>query len=180
MAKGTVLTLSDLYADSSLYTNVEASVPPAELKDNVIVFEAETGCKYQRCTYCMIYDGVRYSPKSLEQFNANVDKVWGRVDPSLAMDFTRQFVTGGNVLGFKTDKLEKMVEHLERRFYENTDRYPERTALYGRTDSILMQGKEGLGRINCGNLGYGVNLIFWGLESGSTKVLDYVRKGYTQ
>ncbi|MFH1500894.1 MAG: hypothetical protein ABIE22_03015, partial [archaeon] len=47
-------------------------------------------------------------------------------------------------------------------------------------DSILMQGKEGLGRINCGNLGYGVNLIFWGLESGSTKVLDYVRKGYTQ
>lgn len=66
---------------------------------------------------------------------------------------------------------------------------PRRLSVYGNTVDILKHGKYGLKEINCGGTcgscssdifgtRLGVDVIYWGLESGNSEVLKITGKGY--
>jgi radical SAM superfamily enzyme YgiQ (UPF0313 family) len=184
-ARAVVNTVERLYRDRTLYTSQDMFSPPSERLPHVIRFELTQGCSWGRCTYCGGFDGVPSKTKSLKEYKEHVDAVWDRVSPGLAYKLRRVFIGGGNALGVETDTLSKAIKYTLNKFDRHADGLPNRTAIYGRTDDILKKGVSGLrklknvGRNIFGSFG-GLDLIYWGVESGSDGVLKYVNKGYTQ
>ena len=165
----------DLYKDSSLYSTLDMFSPPAERLSHVIRFELTRGCGYGRCTYCSGYEGMKHEIKTLEEYGDHVNKVFERIgkNSDLARHLRRTFIGGGNALEVGTGMLDKVFYYTNKIFKENTGRYPERMSVYGRTKDILDK-KEDMKYIE-----RWLDLIYWGVESGSSEVLDYVNKGCT-
>jgi len=180
--------LDKLYSDRRLYTSRDMFSPPSERLPHVIRFELTTGCNWARCTYCDGYEGVKAGQKSLGGYKEHVDAVWERVrDWDGAKEGGRQvkrlkrtFIGGGDALNVQKKKLVEAIRYTGRKFGFNTGRFPKRIALYGRTQSIRRKGYKGLNDLFYVGSGYGLDLVYWGVESGSTAVLDYVNKGCTQ
>lgn len=56
----------------SIYRSV-AVLPPNEY--NAVVLQATEGCRYNHCTFCRLYDGVRFRAKPLEEFAQHIVEV---------------------------------------------------------------------------------------------------------
>ena len=95
-----------------------------------------------------------------------------------ARRFERLFIGGGNALSLETPRLLEALALAVKSFKTCTGSRPRRTALYGTTRDILMHGKEGLDQL--WNENAGLDLIYWGVESGSDEILKAVRKGDTK
>ncbi|MBI4037041.1 radical SAM protein [Candidatus Daviesbacteria bacterium] len=173
-------TLAKLYLDPKLYSSEDIFSPPAERRPHVIRFELTTGCNWKRCTYCTGYEGIPYREKSLAEYQDHVDEVFNRLDaPSV---LSRIFIGGGDALAVETDKLNKAIKYTSSayssRAYHFGKKPPRRIAVYGSTRSINKQGINGLSDLNfLTGAGGELDLIYWGVESGSSEVLKYVRKG---
>ncbi len=154
--------------------------PPSERRSHVLRFELTTGCDWGRCTYCHGYEGVPYREKPLDEYKCHVDDVWKRIghDTSLAKSLRRVFIGNGNALSVPTAKLIEAIRYTAMTQCYYTGSYPKRTAIYGSTRSI--NNKEGQALSDMRWAVPNEFLIFWGVESGSTDVLRYVRKGCTK
>lgn len=186
--------MNELYQDRSLYSSPDMFSPPSERLSHVIRFELTTGCSWARCTYCGGYNGIKHSIRSMDEYKEHVEKVWRRIGKgsSLAKSLRRIFIGGGNALEVETEMLNEALQHTAERFTENTGRHPKRIALYGRTADILNHDIEGLKKLcyeneiglnlynSTGMAPDRLNLIYWGVESGSSEVLNYVNKGCSQ
>ncbi|MFH1307596.1 MAG: radical SAM protein [archaeon] len=173
-----VKQVETLYKDRSLYSSEDMFSPPAERLPHVIRFELTEGCNYGKCTYCGGFDGVRFREKTLEEYKAHVDDVYARVHPELADRLTRIFVGGGNGLAVKTNKLIDALQYTRHKFAKSNGGYrPRRIAIYGRTDSIKNKKDRGLWDLYEKGL---LDLVYWGVETGSTDLMKYVKKGVTQ
>ncbi len=80
------------------------------------------------------------------------------------------FIGSGNSLGVDAGLL------LESLNYASSVFSPQRISLYGRTASILEKSVDELKRLKEA----GLYMVYWGLESGSDEVLNYVRKDCTR
>jgi hypothetical protein len=183
----------ELLKKEGVYSDQHASIPTAERLEHVIVFEITTGCSYGKCTFCNFYKNQKYGLKSLIEYKKHVEHVWNtleRVAPERIDKITRVFIGSGNALSFQNEKeLINALRFTTDEFNRRTGRVAKRTSIYATTNDILK--KENLGRIRCGGTcdgnncplriygrKIGVDLIYWGVESGSSKVLDYCNKGY--
>jgi radical SAM superfamily enzyme YgiQ (UPF0313 family) len=170
-------SLNEIYQDKTLYTSQDMFSPPAERLEHVIRFELTTGCTWGGCTYCNGYDGIKSREKSEEEYLQHVDRILDKINWNLATNLRRIFIGGGNALSVETDKLKKLCKKTIDKLTEFTGNTPTRISLYGRTTDIIKKGykmKEVMPYRDT------QGLLYWGVESGSTKVLDYVNKGYTQ
>lgn len=188
-----VSSLSEVYADPKLYTPSNNSFsPPSERLDHVVRFELTTGCSWNGCTFCDGYKDTLFGIKSLDEYKAHVDEAWRRIGKKskLAKGLERVFIGGGDVLSADTELLREAIKYTAESFAKNTKLHwdethlPKRIAVYGRTKNIISQGEKGLKRIAFNSImddsPKGLDLIYWGLESGSSNVLDYVNKGCTK
>ncbi len=173
-------TVNELYRYKSLYSSEDMFSPPSERLPHVLRFELTTGCGWGRCTYCCGFDGIPYHAKSFGEYKAHVDGVFERVGKktALAKRLRRLFIGGGNALEVGVAELAKAIDYTDGAFLQHTGDVPARVAVYGRTSSINKIGVGGFGEV----LGSGayLDLIYWGVESGSNRVLRYVRKGCNQ
>ena len=173
-------TLARLYQDRELYTPSNTTFcPPSERRSHVVRFELTTGCNWGRCTYCDGYQDVSFDEKDIEDYREHVDTVFKRMDPCNRSDLRRVFIGGGNALGVETPKLHEAIQYAGSRFGHHVRMKPKRTSVYGRTDSINEQGRKGLRRLYNRSGEFGLDLIYWGVETGSDDVLAYVKKGCT-
>lgn len=162
--------------------------PPSEKGSNVIQFELTQGCSHNRCTFCNMYTDSVYSVKSLEAFKKHVDSV---------LDFlprrpnvSRIFVGSGDALSVDTEKLVQATQYSLHALYKKIGMTPNRLAVYGNTMDILKHGMSGMSEIRCGGTcrgkcsqdffgtRIGVDVVYWGLESGNSEVLKIAGKGY--
>jgi len=184
----TIKSLDEIYKDPALYSNSNSTFsPPSEKLGHVIRFELTTGCSWNGCTFCGGYKGMPYKVKSFGEYKENVDKVWEKIGKrsNLANTLERIFIGGGDALSVDTELLKKAIRYTENSFTRNVGtffehRYPKRLAVYERTKSILEKGKKGFKQVKKERMFgeyNGLNLIYWGIESGSNEVLDYVNKG---
>jgi radical SAM superfamily enzyme YgiQ (UPF0313 family) len=176
-----VTSVSELYQDSELYSSPDMFSPPSERLPHVIRFELTKGCGWGRCTYCGGYDGIPHEIKPLQDYRDHVDEVWDRIGnrSELALSLRRIFMGGGNALEVETEMLDEAIQYTARRFGENTGIHTGRISIYGRTPDILKKGKKGLTFLKngSGRRRDGLDLIYWGVETGSNELLRHVNKG---
>ncbi|MEK6809505.1 MAG: hypothetical protein AABY40_02425 [Nanoarchaeota archaeon] len=179
--------------DAGLYIADNMNPPPAEKKDNVIQFEITSGCSWNACTYCSMYKGTKYQEKSLPEFKEHVDKVWAAVterEGNRVKGLERIFIGGGNALCADVEVLNEAIRYSVQSFRGNVGRLPKRVALYGNTRDIKNKVND-LRFLNCGGISgncsidrfgtkIGLGVLYWGMESGSTKVLQFANTGYSK
>jgi hypothetical protein len=184
-----VRSLGELYSISDLYSSPTMFSPPSERLGHVIRFELTRGCSWRRCTFCGGYDGQKHVVKSPEEYKQHVDRVWELIGrrSQLASELERVFVGGGNALEVDWPTLHELLAYTVKMFVNNTGYEPRRLSLYGRTADILKHGTRGLKKLRHGTSFFSrkhlpgvLDLIYWGVESGSDDVLAYVNKGCTR
>lgn len=157
------------YRDPSLFSSPTLSSPPSERKAHVLRLELTTGCDYNQCTFCSEYTDMPAETKSFAEFKAHVDGVAESIGAEKSR-IQRLFIGSGNSLGVATELLLSSLDYAREIFA------PQKISLYGRTASILEKSADELKRLK----NAGLSLIYWGLESGSDEVLNYINKDCTR
>ena len=157
------------YRDLSLFSSPTLSSPPSERKAHVLRLELTTGCDYNRCTFCSEYSDMTAVTKPFDKFKAHVDRVADSIGSEKSR-IQRLFIGSGNSLGADTELLLRSLNYTSSLFN------PQKISLYGRTASILEKSVDELKRLKEA----GLSLIYWGLESGSDEVLNYICKDCTR
>ncbi|MFO7752421.1 MAG: radical SAM protein [Desulfobacteraceae bacterium] len=176
--------------------------PPSEAES--LLIRLTRNCPWNRCTFCPVYKKRRFSLRSVENIvkdidllHAYVNGISTRVASGEGFDSTgvnelfnsfetrdRQafnaalnwyyngmksiFLQDANSLIMKPDDIVYILEHIKACFPD-----VERITSYARSHTIVRISPENMQRI----ADAGLNRIHIGLESGSDKVLEMVKKG---
>lgn len=138
--------------------------PPAEA-DNIII-QITLGCSYNNCSFCSMYKTKKYQEKNLEDIYKDID--------TLATNYPtthKIFLADGDALALPTDTLLKILNYLHESFPKLR-----RVSTYASAQNLLEKSKEDL-ELLCANK---LNLIYYGIETGSAIVLKKITKGVTQ
>ncbi len=158
--------LTEIYSDNSLYSSPDMFSPPSERQPYVLRLELTTGCNYGRCTFCEGYKDIPFYEKDHDEFMAYYKKVLQMLG-DYKEDVRRLFIGGGNALASSQDTLVRVIDRIRKDFR------PRRISIYGRADTIVKKGSSGLRPLIIN----GLDLIYWGIESGADPVLRYINKG---
>ncbi len=177
--------------------------PPSEASSLLLRFTRN--CPWNRCTFCPVYKGQKFSRRSLAEIRSDIDAVRDITEDlrvlsrSMGHDgaFTREvlyrvmtdprndacrrhvaswlvhgtgsvFIQDANSLLMRTEDLAAALRYLR-------ERVPgiRRITSYGRSGTIARKSLEEMKELRAA----GLDRIHIGLESGSDKVLEFVRKG---
>ncbi|MEJ5299495.1 MAG: radical SAM protein [Thermodesulforhabdaceae bacterium] len=179
--------------------------PPSEAASLLLRFTRN--CPWNKCTFCPVYKGTTFSRRSLDEIKRDIDVVvrivddvkslsWsvgegGKVTPYVLQEIARHrkanhsyyhvaqwllfntgnvFIQDANSLIMSTDELAKAIRYLRSRIPE-----VRRVTSYGRSSTIARKSLEELIELKEA----GLDRIHIGMESGSDRVLKYVKKGAT-
>jgi radical SAM superfamily enzyme YgiQ (UPF0313 family) len=179
--------------------------PPSEA--NSLLIRLTRNCPWNHCTFCRVYKKRKFSLRSVENIIKDIDFIHGYIErirqiikPGGEMDnevinalynsfpekdrmafnaamswyasgMKSVFLQDANSLIMKPDDLVVVLSHLKEYFP-----YIERVTSYARSHTIARIRPEDLKRI----ADAGLNRIHIGMESGSDKVLEKIRKGTTK
>ena len=176
--------------------------PPSEAES--LLIRITRNCPWNRCTFCPVYKGTRFTLRPVDHVLRDIDAVKFYSDAILeannrGISLTRRglreitghdgpddtaafhaaysFVSGGmksiflqdgNSLIIKPERLIRILRHLQESFPQ-----VERITSYARSHTIARISDEELKQM----ADAGLNRIHIGMESGSDKVLERVKKG---
>jgi hypothetical protein len=169
--------------------------PPSEAHS--LLLRVTRNCPWNRCTFCPVYKGTRFSVRPVAHVLRDIDAVYEAVqqlgegprdlaptglaggDPRAwvaARNWLRYgrrqvFLQDANSLVVDPGDLAAILRHLKTRFPEVT-----RITSYARSNSIANLDAGALAALR----GAGLSRIHIGMESGADEVLKMVRKGATQ
>ena len=138
-------------------------------------------------------EGGAYVERDIDSFRDHVDQTINHLKskPKLLKEIDRIFIGAGNALSADTMTLTLATQYALLELYKAKKlEVPRRLALYGNTNDILMHGGDGMKMLNCGGLcgmgcspmvfgeKRGVDVVYWGIESGNDRVLKVAGKGY--
>ena len=138
--------------------------PPAEA-DNIII-QVTLGCSYNNCSFCSMYKTKKYQERSLENIYKDID--------SFAVAYPRAhkiFLSDGDALALPTATLVPILQYLQVSFPKLR-----RVATYASAQNLLEKSKEDLALLQANKL----NLLYYGIETGSDVVLKKITKGVNQ
>ena len=137
--------------------------PPAEA--NSIIPQVTLGCSYNNCSFCSMYKTKEYSVKSLEEVKSDIETL-----SSLYPNATKVFLADGDALALSNEHLIKILQLLKENFPKLR-----RVSLYASTQNIQAKTLQELELLKANKL----NLIYYGIESGSQTVLKKITKGWS-
>ncbi|OPY57342.1 MAG: coproporphyrinogen III oxidase [Pelotomaculum sp. PtaU1.Bin035] len=137
--------------------------PPSEAAS--LIFQVTLGCSHNACSFCVSYKGKKFRIKTWPEIKADIEaaKVFYH-------NATRVFLADGNAMVAETGLLLKVLDKLYHDFP-----YLERVGIYARANDILDKEPEDLKKLHEA----GISLVYYGLESGSDRILKMVHKGAT-
>ncbi|CAI6148829.1 MAG TPA: radical SAM protein [Campylobacterales bacterium] len=138
--------------------------PPAEAEN--IILQVTLGCSYNNCSFCSMYKTKKYQEKSLEEIYRDID-ILGRTYPS-AHKF---FLADGDALAMPTDTLCAILKYLNQTFPKLR-----RVSTYASAQNLLEKSTQDLELL----AEHKLNLIYYGIETGSEIVLKKITKGVSQ
>jgi len=177
--------------------------PPSEARS--LLLRVTRNCSWNKCQFCSVYKGTKFERRSVAEVKVDIDTVkeiisivkslsWrigfsGRVNEQVARYFFDQsglnqsflsvvawlyygtnsvFLQDANNLILSADSLVAMLEYLNEKIPGIT-----RITTYSRAQTVARKSLEDLKRIRAA----GLNRVHIGLESGSDKVLKFMKKG---
>ena len=185
-----------------LYGKEIEIIPKIENTGHTAYIEYTSGCpKESACHYCNFYRKSKFSRKPLKGIIEHIEKV-SEFHRRNEHDIRRVFIGAGDCFSLKGNTevnenvlkethvkiLNKIRENFpvflssrqtykwfEDEFYETEEKYEKKVDIcnFISTRTILDYGQEDLGKLKDSGLKY----IYWGVESGSDKVLSAVNKG---
>jgi radical SAM superfamily enzyme YgiQ (UPF0313 family) len=135
--------------------------PPSE--SNSILLQVTTGCSHNRCTFCSMYHGVRFSIKDENTVLADIDFA--------AHHCRRQhrvFLCDGDALILPQQRLIPILTAIKERMPWVT-----RVGSYATPRSIELKSPEELRHVR----DLGLSILYLGLESGDDQTLEQIGKG---
>lgn len=140
--------------------------PPSEGLN--LIIQATLGCSHNKCTFCNMYKSKKFTIKSLEEIKQEIDmfsRMYGHIEG------IRIFLADGDALIIPMDKLREIMIYLKEKFPKF-----DRVSMYASPKSIRLKTPEELKELRS----LGLKLVYLGVESGSDKILKYIKKGVTK
>lgn len=138
--------------------------PPSE-GDNLII-QATLGCSFNQCSFCAMYRSKQYVERPLEAVFADI-----RQAAAGWPDAYRVFLADGDALSLPTDHLLAILRELAAALPRLT-----RVSCYATPGNIQRKSAEELALLREHKL----NLLYFGIESGSDFILKRITTGATQ
>jgi len=138
--------------------------PPAEA--NNVIIQVTLGCSYNNCSFCSMYKTKNYEVRELEDVYRDIDTI-----ASSYPNTHKIFLADGDALSLPSEQLLTILKYLQKAFPKLR-----RVSLYASAQNILSKLEEELKAL-CDNK---LNLIYYGVETGSNLILKNIIKGVTQ
>ena len=135
--------------------------PPSEGRS--FILQATIGCAHNDCVFCSMYKEKQFRVRPTEDVLEDIREARERYP-----NIKRIFIADGNALALSMERLLPILNSIKEIFPEC-----ERIGVYGAPMDILRKSVEELKELK--DLGLGI--IYLGLESGSDKVLELMKKG---
>ena len=140
-------------------------VPMAESR--AVQLPVTVGCRYNRCFFCDLNQGVAYRELPLPEILENVGKL-RFIHRHDRRPVRRCLLVGGNPFCLPTEKLLRIAGELRAAFPGN-----EYVSCFARADDVLNKTEAELRSLRAA----GYDRLCLGIESGSDRVLRYQEKG---
>ena len=135
--------------------------PPSEAYS--ILLQITTGCSHNKCTFCGMYKGTRFSIKDDDTIMADIDFA-----AQHCRNQDRLFLCDGDALILPQERLLKILGAIRTKLPWVT-----RIGTYANSKSIRMKTPEQLRELHEG----GIGIAYMGLESGDDVTLKNINKG---
>ncbi|MBL4624180.1 MAG: radical SAM protein, partial [Flavobacteriales bacterium] len=137
--------------------------PPSEARS--LIIQITLGCSWNKCSFCEMYTSKRFKARKEEEIFADIDAF----SPHAAQ-IRRVFLADGDPLVLSTDRLLSILEKLNTTFpgLNRISTYASPSNLKRKSDEELIALREA-----------GLTLIYVGIESGDSEVLECIQKGET-
>ena len=138
--------------------------PPSEA--NSLIIQATLGCSHNKCSFCSMYKGKKFTIKPLEQIKEEIlefRKIYTYVQ--------RIFIADGDALIIPMNDLRELLKFIKNTFKECT-----RVTMYASPKSIRLKTIDELRELK--NLG--LEMVYMGIESGNEDILKDINKGATR
>lgn len=137
--------------------------PPSEGRS--FILQATIGCAHNDCAFCSMYKEKQFRARPTEEVLEDI-----REARDMYPFVKRIFIADGNALALSMERLLPILKSIKETFPEC-----ERIGVYGAPMDILRKTQEELETLKA----LGLGIIYLGLESGSDKVLELMKKGVT-
>lgn len=135
--------------------------PPSEAFS--ILLQVTTGCSHNKCTFCGMYKGSRFTMKDEKTIMADIDFAALHCKHQ-----DRLFLCDGDALILKQEKLIKILQTIRKKLPWVT-----RVGSYANTKSIRLKSPKQLKELH----DLGLKICYMGLESGDDITLENINKG---
>lgn len=140
--------------------------PPVEAYS--VLIPVTGGCSWNRCRFCGTYSGIygviqKYAIRDIEDVKKDIDYYAEKNYHGHPV-----FLAGGNPTSAPTDYLVEVITYVRKKIHNIP-----RLSCYAKALDILRKSDEELKRI----ADAGLDIVYMGLESGSSKILRIMQKG---
>jgi radical SAM superfamily enzyme len=140
--------------------------PPSEASS--LLIRVTRNCPWNQCLFCPAYKGVKFSKRSVEEVKKDIDSMADELSGCLGV--RTAFLQDADSLILPVDDLIAILDHLKEKFPEVN-----RITTYARARTLSRKSVDDLKRLKQA----GLTRIHTGMESGSIRVLQMIKKGMT-
>lgn len=144
----------------------QGPIRPVDEADSLLI-RSTRGCPWNRCTFCSLYDDMTFSLRSVSDIKKDIlaAKAYFKGHP-----FETCFLQDGDSFVMPTKDLIDVLYTLKEAFPSL-----KQISSYGRAQTMAKKSPVAMKEI----FDAGLNKLYCGMESGSLKVLEKVKKGIT-
>ena len=140
--------------------------PPSEALS--LLIRVTRNCPWNQCLFCPAYKGVKFSKRTVEEVKKDIDSMADEV--SGYSGIKTAFLQDADSLVLPVDDLVTILNYLKKKFPKI-----DRITTYARARTLSHKSVDDLKRLRQA----GLTRIHTGMESGSVRVLQMIKKGMT-
>lgn len=140
--------------------------PPSEASS--LLIRVTRNCPWNQCLFCPAYKGVKFSKRTVEEVKMDIDSMANEIRGYSGV--RAAFLQDADSLLLPVDNLVAILDYLKEKFPKI-----DRITTYARSRTLNHKSIDDLKRLRQA----GLTRIHTGMESGSARVLQMIKKGMT-